>query len=197
MNVKFREADGLVPVIVQDAYSERVLMLEYMNEEAYQQTQNSHTLILFNAISKQTYKYGDEQNSALEVKELKQSCTGEALLAKVKCNEPLCKEAETTCFGEQNDHRLYFMGYLQDLIEKRKQEMPEKSYTTKLFKKGINKIAQKLGEEAVELVIEAKDEDNDLLLNEAADLMYHMLVLLSQKGQRFEDVAGILKERHK
>lgn len=196
MEIDFQNSLGVIPVIVQDQVTRMILKLGYMNESAYRNSQPGQQLMLYDQGEGKEYAFAYQGNDDVRLMELKKAREEQAFLALVQIEPHEGVEKSETDFGEINDNRLYFFTYLQDLIDRRRSEMPEQSYTTKLFNKGINKIAQKLGEEAIELVIEAKDEDNNLLLNESADLMYHMLVLMSEKGQRIEDIAGILQERH-
>jgi phosphoribosyl-ATP pyrophosphohydrolase/phosphoribosyl-AMP cyclohydrolase len=173
----FDKMDGLVPAIIQDAVSARVLMLGFMNNRLWTK--------------------GEESGNFLDVKEIIEDCDQDTLLIKAHPHGPVCHTGSDTCFFEKNDPDISFLRQLQDLIANRKKEMPANSYTTKLFEAGINKIAQKVGEEAVELVIEAKDDNDTLFLNESADLLYHLLVLLTQKGFDISDVVKVLEERHK
>lgn len=197
MAIDFTKMDGLVPAIIQDYNSNKVLMLGFMNEEAYAKTQELGKVTFYSRTKKRLWTKGEESGNFLMVKEYLEDCDQDTLLIKAEPVGPVCHTGTDTCFAENNREGIDFLLALQDLIDKRKQEMPEGSYTTKLFDKGINKIAQKVGEEAVELVIESKDNNKDLFLNEAADLMYHLLVLLTEKGFRIEDVIGILQDRHK
>lgn len=194
--IDFNKLNGLVPAIIQDAKTNRVLMLGFMNEEALEKTRNEKLVTFFSRTKNRLWTKGEESGNFLDVVEIISDCDDDTLLIKANPRGPVCHTGSDTCFDEKNDDALSFLKYLQDLIDQRKAEMPEGSYTTRLFQKGINKIAQKVGEEAVELVIEAKDQNDDLFLNEAADLMYHLLVLLTAKKYRIEDVISVLKGRH-
>lgn len=197
MQIDFSKLNGLVPAIVQDAATHKVLMVGFMNHEALDKTLETKMVTFFSRTKNRLWTKGEESGNFLHVVSLVDDCDHDTLLIKARPVGPVCHTGADTCFGETNQRSINFIQGLQDLIDDRKQTMPEGSYTTKLFTKGINKIAQKVGEEAVELVIEAKDDNRDLFLNEAADLMYHLLVLLTAKGFRIEDVVGILEERHK
>lgn len=189
--------DGLVPAIIQDTVSDKVLMLGFMNSEAYEKTKAEGRVTFLSRTKNRLWTKGEESGNFLDVKEIIEDCDQDTLLIKVHPHGPVCHTGQDTCFSEKNDPDLSFLRQLQDLIAGRKKEMPENSYTTKLFNAGINKIAQKVGEEAVELVIEAKDNDDTLFLNESADLIYHLLVLLTEKGFDLADVVKVLEERHK
>jgi phosphoribosyl-AMP cyclohydrolase / phosphoribosyl-ATP pyrophosphohydrolase len=197
MKLDFSKLNGLVPAVVQDARTGKVLMVGFMNEEAYQKTQEIQKVTFFSRTKNRLWTKGEESGHFLNVKEILVDCDNDTLLIKAIPVGPTCHTGADTCFNEKNDGGIHWIGELQDLIDRRKAEMPEGSYTTKLFNRGINKVAQKVGEEAVELVIEAKDNNDDLFLNEAADLMYHYLVLLTAKGKRIEDVVKVLELRHK
>jgi phosphoribosyl-ATP pyrophosphohydrolase/phosphoribosyl-AMP cyclohydrolase len=196
-NLDFKKLQGLIPAIIQDAETNKVLMLGFMNEEAYEKTIKEKRVTFFSRTKQRLWTKGEESGNFLDVVDVKTDCDNDTLLIKVNPAGPVCHTGSDTCFNENNKESVAFLSFLQDLIVKRKQDMPEGSYTTRLFQKGINKIAQKVGEEAVELVIEAKDDHDELFLNEAADLMYHILVLLSAKDYRIEDVISVLKKRHK
>ncbi len=197
MKLDFNKANGLVPAIIQDHKTARVLMLGFMNEEAYQKTLAEKRVTFFSRTKNRLWTKGEESGHFLNVVDILVDCDNDTILIKASPVGPTCHTGKDTCFQEVNKGDINFLTYLQDLIDKRKVEMPEGSYTTKLFSKGINKIAQKVGEEAVELVIESKDNNADLFLNEAADLTYHLFVLLTAKGFRIEDVIKILEERHR
>jgi phosphoribosyl-AMP cyclohydrolase / phosphoribosyl-ATP pyrophosphohydrolase len=196
-NLDFSKLNGLIPAIIQDNTTNKVLMLGFMNQEAYEKTQKEKLVTFYSRTKNRLWTKGEESGNFLDVVSIKMDCDNDTLLIKANPRGPVCHTGSDTCFEEENTDVLSFIGYLQDLIDRRKIEMPEGSYTTKLFQKGINKIAQKVGEEAVELVIEAKDENDDLFLNEAADLIFHLLVLLTAKNHRIEDVIEVLKGRHK
>jgi len=197
MKLDFTKLDGLVPAVIQDPRTGKVLMVGFMNEEAYQKTIELQKITFFSRTKNRLWTKGEESGNFLNVKEILVDCDNDTLLIKAIPVGPTCHTGADTCFNEKNTGGLFWLKDLQDLIDSRKAEMPEGSYTTKLFSKGINKVAQKVGEEAVELVIEAKDDNDDLFLNEAADLMFHLTVLLTAKGKRLEDVVEILEQRHK
>jgi phosphoribosyl-ATP pyrophosphohydrolase/phosphoribosyl-AMP cyclohydrolase len=193
----FSKMNGLIPAIVQHAGTSRVLMLGFMNQDAWEQTVNTGRVTFFSRTKNRLWTKGEESGNFLVVKEIFTDCDNDTLLITVDPAGPTCHTGDISCFGSENPESLSFLGELQELIQKRKQELPEKSYTTSLFKAGINKIAQKVGEEAVELIIEAKDQNKELFLSEAADLLYHYLVLLSARDCTIGDVVDILKKRHK
>jgi phosphoribosyl-ATP pyrophosphohydrolase/phosphoribosyl-AMP cyclohydrolase len=193
----FDKMNGLVPAIIQDAVSAKVLMLGFMNREAYEKTRKEGRVTFYSRTKHRLWTKGEESGNFLDVKEIIEDCDQDTLLIKVHPQGPVCHTGDDTCFSEKNDPDISFLRQLQDLIANRKKEMPANSYTTKLFEAGINKIAQKVGEEAVELVIESKDDNDTLFLNESADLLYHLLVLLTQKGFDLSDVVRVLEERHK
>lgn len=197
MNLDFNKLNGLVPAIVQDAKTNTVLMLGFMNQEAYEKTIATKLVTFYSRTKNRLWTKGEESGNFLDVVEILSDCDDDTLLIKTNPRGPVCHKGTKTCFDDKNYTPTLFLDYLQDLIYQRKAAMPEGSYTTKLFNKGINKIAQKVGEEAVELVIEAKDNNDDLFLNEAADLMFHLLVLLAAKNHKLTDVVGVLQERHK
>lgn len=199
MQLNFDKLNGLIPAVIQDNTTQKVLMLGFMNKEALQKTIESGNVTFFSRSKNRLWVKGEESGNFLRLVSIKEDCDSDTLLIKVNPAGPVCHTGSDTCFNEINscDNKAGFLSELQDLIHGRREKLPEGSYTTKLFKEGINKIAQKVGEEAVELIIEAKDNDNVLLLNEAADLIYHLLVLLSAKKLDVSDVIGILKERHK
>ena len=196
MKVDFKKyADGLVPAIIQDHKTQRVLMLGFMNEEAYQKTMREGKVTFYSRSKNRLWTKGEESGNFLFVKEMMSDCDDDTLLIKAEPAGPVCHTGADTCWSEKN-HRDDFLSYLEHIIELRRASDDEKSYVRKLFQSGINKIAQKVGEEAVELVIEAKDVNNELFLNEASDLLFHYLILLQAKGYKLEDVIAILKERH-
>lgn len=197
MNMDFNKMNGLVPAIIQDAITGKVLMLGFMNSEAYEKTKEEKQVTFFSRTKDRLWTKGEESGNYLDVKEILEDCDNDTLLIKATPRGPVCHSGADTCFSEVNEKDIGFLRQLQNLIAKRKEEMPENSYTTKLFEKGINKIAQKVGEEAVELVIESKDNNDELFLNESADLIYHLFVLLTEKGFDIADVVRILEERHK
>ena len=177
---------GLVPCIIQDNTSKTVLMLGYMNEESFKKTVQKKQVTFFSRSKNRLWTKGETSGNFLEVKEILQDCDQDTLLIKVNPKGPVCHTGSDTCFNESNT--AWSLATLEETIQKRKNVPKEGSYTSELFAKGINKIAQKVGEEAVELVIEAKDNDQDKFLNEAADLMFHFLVLLRAKGNSLKDV---------
>ena len=187
---------GLIPAIIQDSKTRVVLMLGYMNEESLAKTLDTGKVCFFSRSKGRLWTKGEESGNFLLMQEIKFDCDKDALLVKVEPVGPTCHTGEDTCWNEVNTEKD-FLFTLQNYLEKRKNDSPEESYTASLIQRGINKVAQKVGEEAVELVIEAKDDDEDLFLNEAADLMYHYIVLLIAKGYGLEDVINILRERHK
>jgi len=198
MNLDFNKAGGLIPAMIQDAATGKALMLGFMNEEAYQKTVDSKLATFYSRTRNRLWTKGEESGNFLDVVEIRVDCDHDTLLVKVNPRGPVCHTGADTCFGEENRHSgILFLDYLQNLINTRRKEMPQGSYTTRLFESGINKIAQKVGEEAVELVIEAKDQNDELFLNEAADLMYHLIVLLTARGYSLKDVAGVLSQRHR
>jgi len=192
-----KNADGLLPAIIQDADSQVVLMLGFMNEEAYTKTVNDKQVTFYSRTRKKLWTKGETSGNFLNVVEILEDCDNDTLLIKVRPVGPVCHTGNDTCFEETNAPKMDFLYHLENVIQNRKKEPVEGSYTNKLFEKGINKIAQKVGEEAVELVIESKDDNEDLFLGEAADLMYHYLVLLAAKGYKLDDVIKVLEGRHK
>lgn len=197
MTIDFKKMDGLVPAIIQDAKTLKVLMLGFMNEAAYQKTKEEGKVTFFSRTRDRLWTKGEESGNFLHVVEILEDCDSDTLLIKTNPVGPVCHKGTDTCWGENNTKGISFLQYLQDFIEKRKVEMPEGSYTTHLFNKGINKIAQKVGEEAVETIIEAKDDNDELFLNEVSDLFYHLIVLLTEKGFKLSDIANLLESRHK
>jgi len=196
LKVDFNKSpDGLVPAIVQDQLTSRVLMLGYMNEEALAKTMESGQVTFYSRSKKRLWTKGEESGNFLILRSVAVDCDNDTLLVKAEPVGPVCHTGADTCWNEKN-HADDFLVYLEDIIRLRKEGSDEKSYVRQLFQKGINKIAQKVGEEAVELVIEAKDNDDDKFVNEAADLMFHYLVLLNSKGFKLQDVKNILKQRH-
>lgn len=195
MNINFNKSDGLVPVIVQDEVSLQVLMLGYMNEEALAKTKEDRKVVFYSRSKQRLWMKGETSGNFLFVKDIKIDCDNDTILILANPVGPVCHTGAQTCFGEVNSKG--FLYKLEETINKRIDENDENSYTNKLFKRGINKVAQKVGEEAVELVIEAKDNDENLFLNEAADLMYHFLILLKAKKTTLKDVENILQQRAK
>ena len=197
MTIDFEKMNGLVPAIIQDANTKNVLMLGFMNEVAYQKTLQTKHVTFWSRTRQTLWTKGETSGNYLELVSMQVDCDNDTLLVKVHPIGPTCHKGTDTCWGEENNASpLLFLSELQDFINKRKEEMPEGSYTTKLFKEGINKIAQKVGEEALETVIEATNGINDHLVYEASDLIYHLLVMLAEKNLRIEDVAAELQKRH-
>lgn len=196
MQVDFSKyTDGLVPAIVQDDATGKVLMLGFMNEEALKKTQEIKRVTFFSRSKKRLWTKGEESGNFLELKSMVPDCDNDTLLIKAHPVGPVCHTGNDTCFNEIN--QADFLDVLQEVIKSRQKEMSDNSYTASLFKKGINAIAQKVGEEAVEIVIEAKDNNNERFLNEAADLLFHYLILLQAKGVSLNEVKELLRQRHK
>ena len=193
----FEKMGGLIPAIVQDYNTNKVLMLGFMNEEAYEETKATGKVTFFSRTKNRIWMKGETSGNTLQVVTIAADCDNDTLLIKAIPAGPVCHTGADTCFGEKNVEDIMFLKYLQNFIEQRRQEMPEGSYTTTLFQKGINRMAQKVGEEAVETVIEATNGTDDRLVYEAADMIYHLIVLLTSKGLRIEDLARELKSRHK
>jgi phosphoribosyl-AMP cyclohydrolase / phosphoribosyl-ATP pyrophosphohydrolase len=197
MEINFEGENGLLPAIVQDFETKRVLMLAYMNKDAYSKTIETKKITLFDRSKNCLFVEGNESGNFLKLIDIKADINNGALLLFVSQEGNNAATITNTNWNEENKISFGFLTTLEEIIEDRKKNPSNKSYTSSLFAKGINKIAQKVGEEAVELVIEAKDNNNELFVNEAADLMFHYLILLNQKGFRLDDVANILKERHR
>jgi phosphoribosyl-ATP pyrophosphohydrolase/phosphoribosyl-AMP cyclohydrolase len=193
--IDFAKGDGLVPVIVQDARSAKVLMLGYMNEAAVRQTLSSGRVTFFSRSKQRLWTKGETSGNFLDFVDMRVDCDGDTLLVFAHPAGPVCHTGTDTCFDETNQV-ADFLPYLEQVIHDRRDNPSAESYTSQLFARGINKVAQKVGEEAVELVIEAKDDNRELFLGEAADLVYHYLVLLAAKGYTLEEVIGVLRERH-
>ena len=196
MQPDFDKTDGLVPAIIQDSYTQKVLMLGFMNKEAYEKTLETGKVTFYSRTKQRLWTKGETSGNFLEVVSVKNDCDNDTLLIQVHPTGPVCHTGTDTCWGEKNEQDIMFLKELQDFIDKRHEEMPEKSYTTSLFKSGVNKMAQKVGEEAVETIIEACNGTDERLIYEGADLLYHLIVLLTSKGYRIEDLARELKERH-
>ncbi len=197
MEIDFEKMDGLVPAIIQDAVTKNVLMLGFMNKEAYQKTVETGKVTFWSRTRKCFWTKGETSGNFLHLVDIKVDCDHDTLLVTAHPDGPTCHTGTDTCWGEENQRNpLLFLTELQDFINKRHEEMPEGSYTTSLFKKGVNRIAQKVGEEALETVIEATNGSDDKLVYEASDLFYHLIVLLTSKGLRIEDVARELCVRH-
>ena len=197
MQLDFDKLGGLIPAIIQDARTKNVLMLGFMNEEAYQKTLATKRVTFYSRSRKCLWTKGETSGNYLELVSMKPDCDNDTLLVKVIPHGPTCHTGTDTCWGEENKRNpLLFLSELQDFINKRHEEMPEKSYTTSLFKDGTNRMAQKVGEEALEAVIEAVSGNDDRLIYECSDMFYHLVVLLTSKGLRIEQVAAELAERH-
>lgn len=197
MEINFEKMGGLVPAIIQDAYTMKVLMMGYMNEEAYKKTVETGLVTFYSRTRQCLWTKGETSNNFLHVVSIKNDCDKDTLLIQAHPDGPTCHTGTDTCWGEENKpNPLLFLSELSDFIEKRYKEMPEGSYTTSLFKDGLNRMAQKVGEEALELVIEATNGSNDRLIYEGSDMLYHLIVLLTSKGLRIEDMARELQERH-
>ncbi|MDD2327074.1 MAG: bifunctional phosphoribosyl-AMP cyclohydrolase/phosphoribosyl-ATP diphosphatase HisIE [bacterium] len=195
MKIDFDKSGGLVPVIVQHAGTLQVLMLGYMNREAFEKTREEGKVTFFSRSKQRLWTKGESSGNYLTVDEILTDCDEDTLLIKAFPHGPTCHTGTTSCFREETAKG--FLYNLEKVIEQRITENPEGSYTARLFSRGVNKVAQKVGEEAVELVIEAKDDNLDLFRNEAADLLYHYLILLKTKNLKLEDIETVLKERHK
>jgi len=196
MNPDFSKyTDGLMPVIIQDSISNKVLMLGFMNEESFAKTNADGKVTFFSRSKQRLWTKGETSNNFLLVKEIITDCDNDTLLIKASPTGPVCHTGADTCFNENNSS--FSLEKLEGIITDRKNNPSASSYTSSLFAKGINKIAQKVGEEAVELVIESKDDNKEKLLGEAADLLYHYLVLLQAKNYKLQDVINVLSQRHK
>ena len=197
IKVDFEKQNGLAPAVVQDAQTKNVLMLGYMNAEALQKTLQSGLVTFFSRSRQALWTKGETSGNFLHLQDIQSDCDNDTLLVQALPDGPVCHLGTDTCWGEENHLQCGFLTELEAVIADRKKNPTEQSYTASLFRKGINKIAQKVGEEAVEVIIEAKDQNDDLFLNESADLVFHFLVLLQAKGYRFADVLEILRERHR
>lgn len=195
MDLKFDSHTGLIPAIIQDTETGVVLMLGYMNEESIAETKSSGKVCFYSRSKQRLWTKGESSNNFLEYLSMEKDCDADALLIKARPAGPTCHTGADTCWNESNKP-VAFLSYLEKIIQDRKDNPTTKSYTSSLFEKGINKIAQKVGEEAVEIVIEAKDDNDDLFLGEAADLLYHYLILLSAKDKSLDDVIEVLRARH-
>ncbi|MBR4388844.1 MAG: bifunctional phosphoribosyl-AMP cyclohydrolase/phosphoribosyl-ATP diphosphatase HisIE [Prevotella sp.] len=197
MNIDFEKMGGLVPAIVQDADTKNVLMLGYMNATSLEKTLESGLVTFYSRSRQQLWTKGETSGNYLHLVSIAEDCDHDALLVKARPDGPTCHLGTDTCWGERNDKSpLLFLSELQDFIDKRREEMPEGSYTTSLFRDGLNRMAQKVGEEALELVIEATNGTEDRMVYEGSDFLYHLIVLLSSKGLRIEDLAQELVVRH-
>ena len=197
MQIDFEKGGGLVPAIIQDPTTGKVLMLGYMNQEAYEKTMATGKVTFYSRSRQCLWTKGETSGNYLHLVSISVDCDNDTLLVKATPDGPTCHTGTDTCWGEKNEtNPLLFLSELQDFIIKRHEEMPEGSYTTSLFKDGLNRMAQKVGEEALELVIEAVNGTNDRLIYEGSDMLYHLIVLLTSKGLRIEDMARELQERH-
>lgn len=195
MNIDFQKAGGLIPVVIQDTHTLQVLMVGYMNEEALEKTRKEGKVTFFSRSKQRLWTKGESSGNYLTVDEIQVDCDSDTLLIKAIPAGPTCHTGSTSCFKEETSKG--FLYELESVIEQRITENPEGSYTSRLFSRGVNKVAQKVGEEAVELVIESKDDNLDLFKNEAADLLYHFLILLKTKDLKLQDVEAVLQGRHK
>ena len=191
-----KTSDQLIPVVIQDASTNKVLMLGYMNSEAFEITQKLQKVTFYSRSKKRLWTKGEESGNFLNVKSIHLDCDKDSLLIYVEPEGPTCHTGTDTCWGEENKNPLAFLNVLEEIIAHRKAIDTDESYVASLFRKGINKIAQKVGEEAIETVIEAKDSDDQLFLNESADLLFHYLILLQAKGYKINDVIQILDDRN-
>lgn len=197
MKIDFEKQGGLVPAIIQDANTRKVLMLGYMNQEAYEKTIETRKVTFWSRSHNRLWTKGETSDNFLNLVDIKVDCDNDTLLVQATPDGPTCHTGTDTCWGENNDSSpLLFLAELQDFINFRHQEMPKGSYTTSLFKDGVNRMAQKLGEEALETVIEACNGSKEKLVYEASDMIYHLIVLLTSKGLRIEDIAAELQKRH-
>lgn len=197
MEIDFKKQGGLIPAIIQDNITNKVLMLGYMNEDAYEQTLKTGKVTFWSRSRQCLWTKGETSGNFLNLVSIKSDCDNDTLLVRVNPVGPACHLGTDTCWGEKNEtNPLLFLTELQDFINKRHEEMPEGSYTTSLFKDGLNRMAQKVGEEALETVIEATNGTNERLIYEASDMFYHLIVLLTSKGLRIEDIAKELQVRH-
>ncbi|KAF2337090.1 bifunctional phosphoribosyl-AMP cyclohydrolase/phosphoribosyl-ATP diphosphatase HisIE [Flavobacterium daemonense] len=198
MEIDIKSAHGLIPAIIQDSETKNVLMLGYMNEESLQKTIETQKVTFFSRSKQRLWTKGEESGNFLELVDIKNDCDGDTLLIQAKPAGPTCHTGADTCWQEPNNSNYGFISQLENTIKTRRENADsEKSYVASLFEKGINKIAQKVGEEAVEVVIEAKDSNDDLFLSESADLLFHYLILLQAKGYQLNDVVDVLKKRQK
>lgn len=193
----FSKGNGLIPAIIQDDLTRKVLMLGYMNEESLRITRETGLVTFYSRTRETLWTKGETSGNSLRVKKITADCDRDTLLILARPDGPVCHDGPDTCFNEINQTDLFFLDYLQDVIKDRKHTLPEGSYTAKLFNQGTAKIAQKVGEEAVELVIEAMKSDDEAFLNEGADLLYHLMILLVDRGWSLQDIAKVLAGRHK
>ncbi|MBO1362620.1 bifunctional phosphoribosyl-AMP cyclohydrolase/phosphoribosyl-ATP diphosphatase HisIE [Prevotella sp. A2931] len=197
MIIDFKKMNGLVPAIIQDVTTKNVLMLGFMNETAYQKTMETQKVTFWSRTRQCLWTKGETSGNYLNLVDIKVDCDNDTLLVSVQPDGPTCHKGTATCWGEDNEYNpILFLSELQDFINQRYREMPEESYTTSLFKKGTNRMAQKLGEEALETIIEATAGTNEKLIYETSDMLYHLIVLLTSKGLRIEEVAKELMKRH-
>ena len=196
MNIDFKKDNGLVPAVIQDINTDKVLMLGYMNQQAYTKTVNSGLVTFYSRSRNSLWTKGETSGNYLKVTQINTDCDSDSLLIKAQPMGPTCHTGKYSCFNEEESNSS-FLYELEKIIKERKNNLPDGSYTTNLFRKGTNKIAQKAGEEAVELIIEAKDNNRELFINEAADLFYHLLVLFAQKDIDLKEIVQILEDRHK
>ena len=198
MTIDFnKNSDGLVPAVIQDVETKNVLMLGYMDKAAYEKTISSEKVTFYSRSKKRLWTKGEESGNFLKLVDLKVDCDHDTILVYVQPVGPTCHTGTDTCWGEVNEQKYGFITQLEAIITNRKDNKENQdSYVASLFRKGINKIAQKVGEEAVETVIEAKDDNDELFLNESADLLFHYLILLQAKGYKLDDIVHVLKERH-
>ncbi len=195
-NLNFDKLNGLIPAVVQDAATDKVLMVGFMNREALEKTRQTGMVTFYSRTRRQIWTKGETSRNYLRVKDIMPDCDGDTLLVKALPDGPVCHTGQDTCFNEINEGNLSFLSTLEDIIESRKDELPDTSYTAKLFNAGLKRIAKKVGEEAIELVQEAESNDNERFLSEAADLMYHIQVLLAARKLGLSDVAKTLRQRH-
>ena len=196
MELDFDKMGGLIPAIIQDARTKNVLMLGFMNRDAYEKTLELKKVTFYSRTKQRLWTKGEQSGNFLNVVSIEEDCDKDTLLIKVIPDGPVCHTGTATCFNDHNEYGIEFLSYLQDIIEKRHKEMPENSYTTTLFQSGINRMAQKVGEEAIETVIEATNGTEGRMMYEASDLLYHLIVLLTAKGRRIEELADALRQRH-
>lgn len=196
MALDFDKMGGLIPAIIQDARTKNVLMLGFMNKEAYEKTLEINRVTFFSRTKNRLWTKGEESGHFLDVVSIESDCDNDTLLIKAIPNGPVCHTGSATCFNDNNDFGIEFLTHLQDFIEQRYKEMPEGSYTTSLFQSGVNRMAQKVGEEAIETVIEATNGTDGRMMYEAADMLYHLMVLFTSKGRRIEELAEALYRRH-
>lgn len=196
MTLDFNKMGGLIPAIIQDDKTHKVLMLGFMNEKAYKKTLETGKITFWSRTKNALWTKGETSGNYLNVVSIKNDCDNDTLLIKVNPQGPVCHTGTDTCWGETNENPIAFLSELQRFIEKRHEEMPEGSYTTSLFQSGVNRMAQKVGEEAIESVIEAMACNNERLIYEASDMIYHLMVLLTSKGLKIEDLATELQKRH-